>query len=135
MVNDTNDIILANIDVHGSAIYTMHSTSAELRTDKTATPTKPKPDNITKEYAQTLAYWGNDTNNYPDKIIKLAYQNSIIPSSLDFKARAITAGHLYYSDPETDLDGDQTTPFVKHSEIEQFIKGNKLKTRYCTKLL
>jgi len=122
-----NYITLPEINAHGGILYTLHQ---GLNTDRSAKPTPAKPDNITKEYADKLAYWGQEANNYPDKIIELAYKNSIIPATLDFKARSITAGHLFYTDVETDQDGDPITAYTKHPQIESFIKANKLKTRY-----
>ena len=124
------------INENASAHFLSHSnvlvtTKGALRSDVLA-PTSPKVKENFSNSTDKIAKWGED-NLFPQTVYKEARKNTIIPSTLDWKARALYSGGIVAGKVEYKESGGQLVEsFVPeiNSDFEKFKKTNAL-NRYA----
>lgn len=88
-------------------------------------PTMPieKPENTSGE----IAYWGDD-NLFPQNVLEAAQKNTIIPTTLDWKARALYGSGLVYGKVNGfDDDGNDIFKRERVPEIEDFLRRSNIR--------
>ncbi|SDK35044.1 hypothetical protein SAMN05421823_102526 [Catalinimonas alkaloidigena] len=74
---------------------------------------------------QTLAHWGDD-NLFPQTVLTECSKNTIVPSTLDKKARLLYAGGLCYGKTVI-RDGKETFELMKVPAIETFLRYTNIR--------
>jgi hypothetical protein len=90
-------------------------------------PKKAPSDPVEKQNntPNNIAMWG-DSNDYPREIYDQAKLNSIIPSTIEWKARTIRSGGIIYGVMERDEKGKKQFIPITHPEIEEFLEFNDM---------
>lgn len=80
-----------------------------------------------KNTPNNVALWG-DSNEYPSEVYEEARKNSIIPSTIEWKARTIRSGGVSYGVIQADEQGNETFKKVRIPEVEEFLQFNDLES-------
>ncbi len=117
------------INDSATVAYSAKLSAAVSISSKKQQPTTPLVSQSTTPNNGLLAYWG-ENNLFPQDVIKEVSKNTIIGSTLDWKARALYAGGLVYGESNYDDDGkDLFFPkndpgiyaFLKSSNTRRFL--------------
>lgn len=77
-------------------------------------------------YVQSgIAYWGS-ANTYPQEILKAATENSLIPATINYKARALYSAGIAYG-YKTVEDGIEKIETVSIPEVEEFFRNSNIR--------
>ncbi|SFC93062.1 hypothetical protein SAMN05421780_1134 [Flexibacter flexilis DSM 6793] len=120
----SNDGNFAFLDsVYGAVSFaTVGATATNSAGAKPTAPTVKEKSNS----SEPIAYWGED-NQFPQNVLKHARQNSLVSSTLNWKARALYAGGIQYGTYDYNDNGDAIfLPNSKNSTINKFLNESKI---------
>lgn len=97
---------------------------------KVKSPDSPIVSATGNKFSGNLAKWGSD-NLFPQNTMKVIKKNSIIKSTLDWKARSLYSGGLMYGEITYDDKGNEVRIPKRIPEIDDFIRKSNVK-RYLS---
>ena len=113
------------IDDHAAVAYSGDINAAFITKDGPFPTIAKIDDEIETSGYNKIIPWGIN-NRKPQEIIECAKSNTIIPSALDWKARALYSGGLVYGEVDGfDEDGNEKLKPIYDVNIDLFIRRNR----------
>jgi hypothetical protein len=121
---------MSSVQISGdlqAAYLVDHQVSVSLASgkNKMPTPTSPqvKPSSATR--SGKVAIWG-DNNLFPQEVVAACRKNTLVPSTLDWKARALYAGGLITGKTSYDDNGNEKFKPARDTDFEAFRRTSGL---------
>lgn len=117
----------------GNTTHLLPTFSKLKEGDKPKTEHTPEESKEDINYSGQVAFWGED-NLRPFNIIKKAYKNTIIPSTQDWKVKALYAQGLVYGIETTDEEGNTVFKKIFSKKIQSYTDQAPVKKYLATAL-
>jgi hypothetical protein len=124
LINEEASVALL---VGKGAVVNLFPSKVKAQVDSVNRPDQPLIVNTSENALGLVARWGDD-NLFPQNVLDAIRKNTIIPSTLDWKARALYAGGISYG--TLSADGKDTFTPGKVKEIDEFIKKSNINANY-----
>jgi hypothetical protein len=111
-----------------NAVVNLFPGKRSAQVDSVNRPDSPLLINTSLNALGLVARWGVD-NLFPQNLLDCIRKNTIIPSTIDWKVRALYAGGISYG-LTTIVDGEEKFTPVRIPEVEDFLKKSNIQQNY-----